>query len=455
MGLQKLGITLTEQCVKYAKACGKSSILCTKPVQVPNIEGLRYVRGLTEDVLKLENPLHKRIGELLRYIKNDTKFMPNGFWFTNKNIDIAEYIIKNKKLLPKEFLQLESLKQAISKAETKKQMDILYKIFDAKNLRSSEHVMNNVYDIVEYVNNENFSKFINHCLNKNKLFNNPEIMNNLSEFNSFFESEIKKDKNFSVHKFINFFEYGLPKIRQFCPEVKDFNIRQKLLLCQQHYKNGFEKITKEQLMYPKNINNLLQEDLLYQGKIHEILTRYPLTQRNIGKIPTGWLNETGTSTPKLEAEIFKQIDFFCKNKNVKIFENNLSTILKKKVKLTPLEEGEFGTPYKISIEGAPDTVIKFFKSYIIGGNLHGGGIEPQLGMFLNKNSDRFVHMYCGKLTNLNNHDGYIITQYLDENVRPILGCKNPNYQIKYDDCRRSNLINGVIIDYGGTNISHI
>ena len=56
MGLQKLGITLAEQCTRYAKACGKSSILCTKPVHVPNIEGLKYARGLTENVVKLEKP---------------------------------------------------------------------------------------------------------------------------------------------------------------------------------------------------------------------------------------------------------------------------------------------------------------------------------------------------------------------------------------------------------------
>lgn len=55
MGIQKLAITLAEQCARYAKACGKSSILCTKPVHVSNIEGLRYVRGLTEDVVQLSS----------------------------------------------------------------------------------------------------------------------------------------------------------------------------------------------------------------------------------------------------------------------------------------------------------------------------------------------------------------------------------------------------------------
>lgn len=59
MGFQKLGRTLSEQHTRYAKACGKSGILCTKPVFKPNIKGLRYARGLTEDVVKLEKPLNK------------------------------------------------------------------------------------------------------------------------------------------------------------------------------------------------------------------------------------------------------------------------------------------------------------------------------------------------------------------------------------------------------------
>lgn len=59
MGLQKLGITLAEQCTKYAKACGKSSILCTKPVSVQNITGLKYAQGLTKDVVEFKKPLSK------------------------------------------------------------------------------------------------------------------------------------------------------------------------------------------------------------------------------------------------------------------------------------------------------------------------------------------------------------------------------------------------------------
>ena len=69
MGLQKLGITLAEQCARYAKACGKSSVLHTKPVHIPNVEGLRYARGLTEDVVQLsENNAEKLFSSLEKNI---------------------------------------------------------------------------------------------------------------------------------------------------------------------------------------------------------------------------------------------------------------------------------------------------------------------------------------------------------------------------------------------------
>lgn len=53
MGVEKPGITVLEQCAKYAKACDKSGILCTKPVHIQSVEGLRYAHNLTEDVVQL------------------------------------------------------------------------------------------------------------------------------------------------------------------------------------------------------------------------------------------------------------------------------------------------------------------------------------------------------------------------------------------------------------------
>ena len=91
MGLQKLGITLAEQCARYANACGKSSVLHTKPVHIPNVEGLRYARGLTEDVVQLsENNAEKLFSSLEKNIINKIK---------SGKIETAKVIDKNGNLV--------------------------------------------------------------------------------------------------------------------------------------------------------------------------------------------------------------------------------------------------------------------------------------------------------------------------------------------------------------------
>lgn len=55
MGYEKIA-TLAERCAKYVQACGKRSILETKPpVNILNINGLKYTPNLAEDFLTLSN----------------------------------------------------------------------------------------------------------------------------------------------------------------------------------------------------------------------------------------------------------------------------------------------------------------------------------------------------------------------------------------------------------------
>ena len=49
MGIQKLGITFAEQCAKYAKACGKTSVLQTKPIKPTQLKGLRFAENVIGD----------------------------------------------------------------------------------------------------------------------------------------------------------------------------------------------------------------------------------------------------------------------------------------------------------------------------------------------------------------------------------------------------------------------
>ncbi len=113
MGLQKLGITLAEQCARYAKSCGKSSILCTKPVHISNIKGLRYARGLTEDVVQVsKRVLTKPSKEKLSIMLKEQGLSPNRL-YDEHGIQLgkigfieeeAEYIVENNSLFLEELI---------------------------------------------------------------------------------------------------------------------------------------------------------------------------------------------------------------------------------------------------------------------------------------------------------------------------------------------------------------
>lgn len=53
MGFKNVGISLVEQCTKYAKAYGKSNILQTKPIRAINTKGLNLAPSLKQDIVQL------------------------------------------------------------------------------------------------------------------------------------------------------------------------------------------------------------------------------------------------------------------------------------------------------------------------------------------------------------------------------------------------------------------
>lgn len=69
MGLQKLGITLAEQCTRYAKTCGKCSILQTRPIHVPSAKELKYVQSCKTDVVELSETARKIQRNIQRMIQ--------------------------------------------------------------------------------------------------------------------------------------------------------------------------------------------------------------------------------------------------------------------------------------------------------------------------------------------------------------------------------------------------
>lgn len=130
-----------------------------------------------------------------------------------------------------------------------------------------------------------------------------------------------------------------------------------------------------------------------------------------------------------------------------------------------LGRGEFGVGYKISVSGAEDVVLKKFHKItrMAPGNSHGVGVEVQTGLFVNNHSNDFVKMYCGKIVGSEQSDGYLITQFLAENITPI---ENPNIKGGYHIISRDsdakldsyvetghNVIAGKIIEFGDVEVT--
>ena len=65
-------------------------------------------------------------------------------------------------------------------------------------------------------------------------------------------------------------------------------------------------------------------------------------------------------------------------------------------------------------------------------------------------------MIFGKVAGKYNKDGFLVTQFLSEEIEPHEP-KTPQggYRISYSDIKENNFIHGKIIDYGGVTISSI
>lgn len=142
MGISKLGITLTEQCTKYAKACGKSSILQTKPSLAKNIKGLTFGSKLTSDILQCTKAPEKLFADqqfsprVLRNIARMNKAKQNGqrtiSYFSNTDKEeLLQFGIKSyKDLTNSSFLNQEDI-NIIKKIYTNAKTQKMEYVFDA------------------------------------------------------------------------------------------------------------------------------------------------------------------------------------------------------------------------------------------------------------------------------------------------------------------------------------
>ena len=475
MGLQKLGITLAEQCARYAKACGKSSILCTKPVQVPNIEGLRYVRGLTRDVVQIgkNNPFELSIEmneqslreclSLFKYRHGD-KFLQaykeeeiaTIISAYNRNPKLTVTLLKTKYSLPKEDIydlprfnstQIKSLVKDANSINEKFIIDACENT--SFNYDQLEELMFQADMRIKDLGAKNV-ELINDIMKKLEI----KKWGSLFDYDFFKELDIRTFDLKGFHKYVQEFNIeNLPITAQ--NRLKTMDRNDILEFMKTHFLRNKQVLTEEYLTF-KDMEQLIISKPITQEQLKKILAIYPCTSRNIGSFPKNWLDKI----PKNELEnsnrlIQDIISKFIENKDVKVFEQELSSILHKQVSVRYLDQGEYGIVHKIIVDGSEDTIIKTFKHYDITMN-HGAGREPQRAMFLSSNFDDFAHTYCARVASSTDKDSYYIAQYIDDNVKLIKPPKiTTKYKCTYIDNNGKNAINGINIDCGGCEIKEI
>lgn len=246
------------------------------------------------------------------------------------------------------------------------------------------------------------------------------------------------------------------QIHSNAPITQKYSSSQLLSFIRSHYYKGTEDFTPEALTFKKDLTQYVSNNYVNSEKMNEILTAYPLTKREVGEVPEEWLDKTEDKNEAIK-DIYSAITQFQNCKNTEKLAQDLSLILNKKVEAQKIGYGSLASVYKLTIEGSQPVCIKIFDSFQnrLISNLHGHIAEPQLGLFLNQHDNSYVKMYFGKVADKIKKDGFLVTQFIDENTSPD---QNPNatkgrYYIEHKDAHKDNLINGIYIDFGGVEIT--
>lgn len=315
----------------------------------------------------------------------------------------------------------------------KKEIENLYQTFSEKFLKRS-NAKRSDFDADFYVKllgtqeQYNFAKFVNR-----NVFTNNIAIKDLQEYIT---------------------KIDIEQIAKLAPAVNDYSAKEWLKFIEHHYKVGNVSFTEETLTLTKDLTTYLSENYVTKQQMQECIVAYPKTNRDIGELPKGWFSEISSiNKEKISSKVRAIIESFVSGSmDEKDFSAELSNLLNKEVKVEFLGVGLYGMVYKISTEGCEDVVLKKFKQGYDWVQGHGSGIEVQTALFVNNHSNDFVKFYCGRVTGEDQNDGYLITQFLGENVTPI---ENTNvkggYHIKCIDANKEmehNVISGKIFDFG-------
>lgn len=245
-------------------------------------------------------------------------------------------------------------------------------------------------------------------------------------------------------------------VSEIAPAVKDFGPKEHLKFGFYHYRAGTTDFTKETLSVDEDFTQYLTENYIDADMLTDLLTAFPATPREVGSIPEDWLvNLPETQRTKAIEDVYNVISIFQETSDTKKFSEQMSAVLDKQVDVTELSSGTFGTGYRISVEDAKDLCIKIFPKHLETRNktpnMHGQHVEVQNGIFANTHSSDFVKMYFGRVAAHKHKDGFLVTQFLGNNIIPVItGKPQGEYKVTSGDCFMGhNIINGKNIDFGG------
>lgn len=287
------------------------------------------------------------------------------------------------------------------------------------------------------------------CMIAKFIEENPEIK--LSEFKKYIDN------------------ISLDKLYEIAPRLKKFNCDDMLEFFKFHFTKGTTNFNSSNLKYPHNLTDFLEKNPLNAYQIQKLLAIYPNTSRNVGCLPKKW-NANAYSAEirgildkfRKEVACVSHKSTYIKGNPIVATQQELSNILGKKVIITELDTGKFAKAYKISVDGADDVVMKVFHKKPLTAydnfNVNGEFIEPQRGMFLSANSEKFAKTYYGKISTEIDKDGYILTEYLEKSDKVVPQSefiKLKDYFVFCDDVSEGhNIINGKIYDFGDIHIVH-
>lgn len=245
------------------------------------------------------------------------------------------------------------------------------------------------------------------------------------------------------------------KIAQLAPDFKEFDPIQYLNFCLYHLSNNTVDFNEKNLTFCDNPTEYFRVNPTNYDKLEEIYTRFPMTKREIGKVPQSFLEFVPKEKHQSCIEqLYNEIEEFRKNHNIRIFEQKLRSLLNQEIKIEKIDTGKYGDGYRIDTQDNHSYCLKIYKNdKQKSSKKHGVHIEPQIALFANSHSKEYVKMHFGKVAPPNKNDGFIVTTYIDENSTPTneeTEILDYNYAIDNSDTSEvHNKINGIIYDFGG------